>query len=256
MFGFDVNSRYPSLLIDKRFNIPIKEGKLLNLTSNEFIKLTYFKYGIYRCIVHPSDDEDINKLFQLSAVKHYTHYDLTLARELGLKMEIIVDDKPNFLYYSNDCLIKSYIIFEQYVNYLYDLKQETKDDKEINGLTKIFLNIIWGAMCEKNRKQTFVLDENREFRIPEKYKIDSIKRMTNNHVKLSCNSVGKIYKNDMARLGCFLTSFGRLQLVRDIKKYNQDIICIKTDAIYFKTQTQTDFKIGDKLGEWKVDNKL
>jgi hypothetical protein len=83
-----------------------------------------------------------------------------------------------------------------------------------------------------------------------------MKRVTNDHVKITCNSLGKIYKNDMARLGCFLTSYGRMQLVRDIKQYKNEIVCIKTDAVYFKTPTKTNFIIGDNLGEWKVENKL
>ena len=65
LYGLDINSRYPSLLINKRFQFPIKEGKLQNLTSEEFNIIEYFKYGVYRCVVFTSDDNDINKLFQL-----------------------------------------------------------------------------------------------------------------------------------------------------------------------------------------------
>ena len=69
--------------------------------------------------------------------------DITVAREYGLTVVLIQDDKANFLHYPKDCLMSGSYLFKKYVDTLYDLKL-----KKVKG-AKLLLNILWGALTEK-----------------------------------------------------------------------------------------------------------
>jgi len=76
-----------------------------------------------------------------------------MAQAYGLKIELICDGKPNFLYYSKDCLVSSALLFKKYVDNLYPLKL-----RKVKG-AKLLLNILWGALCESKpiRKQLIMM---------------------------------------------------------------------------------------------------
>ena len=105
------------------------------------MNVSYFTYGIYRCNVLKSRDESINRLFRFSYKSKYTHIDLCTAVSLGLTIELIQDDKPNFLYYARDKCFAGSELFTEFVDVLFALKE--------SGIkrAKFILNILWGALC-------------------------------------------------------------------------------------------------------------
>ena len=84
-------------------------------TQEEFLKLTYYKYGIYKCIVINNVDEKLNKLFRFNESNYYTHHDLTRAKELNFSIEMIEDNEANTLIYDKTDLICGNKVFTKYI---------------------------------------------------------------------------------------------------------------------------------------------
>ena len=133
--SYDLNSFYGSLLNCKTFQIPAAPGEKVFISKEEFKNLKYFKYGIYKVKITGN-----NKLFKFNKVNYYTHFDLTIAKELNLLMEIDIDNDWNFYYYKKEILIKTKDIFGQFIEKLYELKKQNKYIKK-------YLSSIWGALC-------------------------------------------------------------------------------------------------------------
>ena len=150
----DVRSMYPSIMKSSQC-FPIAEGEVKYITQ---LEEKILNYGIYRC--HITYDKNMTKLFRFNFKDHYTHTDLYRARELKLNIKLIVDDKPNFLYYSRDKLLVGTELFGNYVDLLFDLKQ-----KGIDG-SKSILNILWGALGECDQVKKILLNTT-EYIIPD-----------------------------------------------------------------------------------------
>ena len=250
----DINSNYPWAMINQYFTFPVKKGHFIKLTQDEFSKLTYFKYGVYRCIIS-NDDEKLNKFFRFSGKDYYTHHDLTRAKELKFKIEIIEDGNVNILQYNKEDLIYGNKVFSKYINYFYDLKKKNSTPK--SKIVKLILNKLWGILCQKymNIKTTTNgcgLDAS-------KYKIISIRPS----VKTGCQENKytdniQVYKTNYGRLGCFLTAFCRLRLSRLAFDNMDTIKKIHTDAIFttkkidcVNTGRTHNITINDELGNFK-----
>ena len=76
-------------------------------------------YNIYR-IYHAKVEYKQGTLFQrYNKYNRYTHMDLSRAKELGLKVDLIQDGSPNTLVYKKEIRILGEIIFGEYVNFLF-----------------------------------------------------------------------------------------------------------------------------------------
>lgn len=114
IYKYDIKSMYPSYMASNSLKFPVKRGEFKIIDNiSEFPE-----FGIYRLIIKPSEDENINKLFKFNFHKKYTNIDVINAKNLGLEMELIQDGTPNFLHYSRDKLITFFEVFKQYVNIL------------------------------------------------------------------------------------------------------------------------------------------
>ena len=143
-FYYDIKSMYPSIMKSKIL-FPIKAGEFKTITEAElFVNSTFFSYGIYKCNILQSKDDAINKLFRFNKKHFYTHIDLSNALSLGLTIKLIEDGTANFLYYSRDKLLQGAELFTEFVDILFALK-ESKIKR-----AKSILNILWGALSEKN----------------------------------------------------------------------------------------------------------
>jgi hypothetical protein len=245
--SIDMNSMYPYHLVNTRFNFPIQEGTPKRLTQDEFNGLSYYSYGIYHCRVHGQ-----SKLFKTNKTNYYTHYDLTVAKELNFLIEIIDDGEANFFSYSQDNLGKGSIIFGNFVKKLYELKKEYPENK----IYKKLLNCLWGKLSQKNRYKKIVYDDQ-EFCLPEEGELQNIDVLPDGSLKLKyLSDINKIYKNNLARLGTFLTSFARLQFYRAVKPYEGEIIRIHTDSICVRVGTDVSgLRISNEMGEWKIEKQ-
>lgn len=248
---YDFNSWYPSLMTHKRFNIPVKEGKAEKLTKEQFDEMKtekYYKYGIYRVCISKSEDKNVNKLFKFNTNNHYTHYDLLGAHELELHMELLEDDEWNYYGYDKTKLISCHTLFDSFVDYFYDLKQKTKG-------AKLILNSLWGALCKKQLVEKYIdTTSTTVYTIPNEYDLSRVDVMSENILKLKMEKTGKRFVTDYARMGPFLTAFGRYHMMKYAKKYRNTIVKIHTDSISINQDViLSDLPISEKIGCCKVE---
>jgi hypothetical protein len=243
---YDKNSQYPFLMSRNYNKFPIKEGEFRFIKSIDDKPL----YGIYRCIITKPEDKPY-KFFKFNQRNHYTHLDIEVARKYGLNIELIIDDKANFLYYSDDKLMNGAFLFKHYMNDLYELKlQKVKGAKDI-------MNILWGALCESN-----IYKRNINFN--EEVSIKDFKVLSFNgdedrlNLKLLPKKT-KQFKLNWARMKPFLLAYGRSFLYHAYQKYEDITIRINTDGIYFSEMPKelheqaTDLKVNWKLGYLKYE---
>lgn len=222
LYKYDVVSLYPYLMSKCKLMIPIKEGEFQTIDkfNEEFIK-----FGIYRAIIKESKDFKLNHLFRFNKENYYTNYSINHAKKLGLEIELIVDNQPNFLYYSRDKCICASEIFGSYVDILYDLK------KQKVPLAKDILNRLWGMLCQKDVKKHY--DDGKNMKIHDTEEIlemcPSIK--DKNITKIKTCDKNQYYKTKYCRLLPFLISFGRAYISDMFYEYRDDIYRIQTDSM-------------------------
>jgi len=235
---YDINSYYPSLMIDRGFQFPVECFEKVYYTENEFNRLTYYKYGIYRCSIL---GEDI--LFKKNPMNIYCHYDLTVAKELGLKIVINTDEQYNFYYYSKEKLVKGMDVFGPFVEKLYELKLKNKTVKK-------YLNCLWGSLSAKS-KYSKIINENDNFEVNSNFKIKSMDNINSDNIKINYTDKNKLFKTNEARV-VFITAYARYKLFKMIKQYKNNIVRIHTDSIILDKYIE--IKTGTGLGNWKVEN--
>jgi hypothetical protein len=152
--SYDVISHYPALMGHKLMFFPIKEGAFKMISQEEFNKLERLQYGIYRCKVEYNPS--VLKQFRYNKLHYYSHIDLTVAKELKLAITMIEDQQPNQLMYDRKCLVTGHQLFKPYFDFLFELK-----DKNVPR-AKSILNVLWGALCQKNIIKTIVNQQSSE----------------------------------------------------------------------------------------------
>lgn len=242
---YDINSMYPSLLIDPKFMIPMVAGTPTKLTIEEFESnraRNYFKYGIYRCNI-----EGTHKLFKPNRANHYTHYDLTCANELGLKISLIEDDEFNYYAYDKEGLVQSRKLFSEYVNYFYELKSKCK-------IAKALLNCLWGGLTTRKQVKK-VVNRDIDAKLDEDLNITSLNPIDDETLLVTMEKPQNRFQNDFARVGVFLTSYARLKMMRHAKPYQDNIIRIHTDSILLNEDLKVNFDVNNEIGSWKLEGK-
>lgn len=236
MYSYDVKSAFAYLMTLNTNKFPIKRGEFKLLEKLDDI----IQFGIYRCKISPSADENINKLFQFNKSNYYTSLDINYARKLNLQIELIQDTKPNFLFYSADKCVKFGEIFKPIVDLLFDLKE-----KKVNK-AKSILTRMWGALCEINKKKYFVSDT---FDIADDEDILEIYPCKNDE---SCDiikttKINNFYKTPYCRLGSFLLSKMRSYMGEMILPYKENIHRIYVDGFISDRliHTNTDVRLGE-----------
>jgi hypothetical protein len=244
---YDVISMYPFYMMSHEFQFPVKEGEFLTLTEKDFNELKYFKYGCYHVIIEKSKDENINKLFKFNEHKNnwYCHYDLKLARDLGLKMNIVNDNQSNFLYYSKEKLLNGRRVFGSTMKYLTDLK--------ILGCpyVKGFYNNLWGSLAQRNKTNIYWNSiKNGDFDIHDDKYLIQYTEPKEKCYNIELGNRDSPYKSGFGRIGAFIQSFCRYKMAMRIKDYSKDIVYIHTDGVYLKNNVK--LPIGEKIGDFKI----
>jgi hypothetical protein len=236
-YEYDYKSMYPSIMKNQHFYVPLKRGEFKLLTQAEFLKLPYYSYGIYRVEIERID----TMLFRYNCKNYYTQIDLTEAKHLGLKMKIIEDGKPNFLFYDRSGMIEGNKLFAEYVDILYKLKEK--------GIRKAksILNCLWGALCQKDelklvfQKKGPEIDLKEDRTITEMYPLNSKDEM----IKFVKND--KYYATNFARMKPFLLAKGRKMIADTIEPFIIDVKRLHTDG--FVVSKKLNIKTGDKIGD-------
>jgi hypothetical protein len=238
LYEYDKNSAYPSALTDVKFSFPYKTGEFKTIEKLPEI----LNYGIYRVIIFPSTDLHSNKLFRFNDDNYYTHYDISLAKYLNLKMELIQDDEANVLLYPDR--LNSHQYFGEFVYEMYSLKYE-------NPLAKDILNSLWGRLCQKIIRKSIPKSHN-EININEtEYDILNLENLPNDNYKNSYVKKDKVFKYNHARLGTFLTAYVRKQMATDMYSNRENIVKCHTDSIVSTTQMK-ELILSKNIGDWKV----
>ena len=236
-YCYDKNSAYPSKMIDTKFQFPTKQGEFTHLDTLPNI----IQFGIYRAIVNESDDANINKLFRFNPNNYYTSYDLTLAKELNLSIDLIQDDEANALLYIKDRAYGSQY-FTQAITSLYEYKSKSKLAKEI-------LNDIWGSLCSRYKIERTTINP---VHLTDELIVEIIP-MANGLDKVKYLKSGKYYKYDYARLGAFLTSAVRKEMALTILPYKDNVYRCHTDSIL--SDIELPLPLSSQLGEWKLEHQ-
>ena len=137
-YYYDINSAYPAHMNNTHIAFPMTQPTFEKVDETP----TIFMYGIYRAIVSESDDYNVNKLFRFNKSNYYTHFDLTAAQNIGLKIELIQDNECNYMCYKKR--ITGSRIFKSLIHELYEMKK-----KDI-PLAKDLLSCLWGTLCRQN----------------------------------------------------------------------------------------------------------
>lgn len=240
LYKYDIKSFFPYLLKQTTNAFPIARG--------EFTKIDELKeilgFGIYRCkISYNTTDPTVNKLFRINNKNFYTQLDIYHARKLNLNIELIVDDKPNFLYYSPDKLIKFGEVFKPYVDIMFNLKEQ-----KVNK-SKDILNILWGGLSEVDKRKHYTLGDTYDY--PDDELITEIYPTKNNVFTIKTTSMNHYYKTPYARLKPFLLSKSRAYISNMMMEYRQDIKRIQTDGFYTTKPIHFNKDVG--LGELKFE---
>jgi hypothetical protein len=240
-FKYDIKSMYPSIQAST-IKFPIDEGEILYLTNDEFHGMKYYKYGIYRVKVYKSD-ADTNKLFRFNPEHYYTHTDLEVAKEIGLKYELIVDNQPNFIHYSRDKLMCGSEIFGEFVNTMFDYKQRKLPR------SKGILNILWGKLTQRNIKKEVIFPDGPAYKIHDDAKIVRIRPSNINEDE---NIIEYVYNDSMycsgwARIGVFLISKGKSMISKIMQPYKHNVIKCHTDGFCI-SKNPVGLATGNELG--------
>lgn len=244
LFKYDVKSLYPYLMIQNYIKFPVKRGEFKTI---EILPSDYFQYGIYRCVISPSSDKNINKLFRFNRYNYYTHFSLEHAKTLNLKIELINDSKPNFLFYDGNSRMTMKEVFEPFVNTLFELK-----DKHKLEAAKNILNKLWGALCETEKTKYFN-DNKSEIVIPNTEDIIMIYPDNSDESKDIITTRKRLnpYKTKYARLGCFLLSKARLFMSNLMYSHRNEIKRCQTDGFF--TTKSLHFNSNVSIGELKFE---
>jgi hypothetical protein len=240
-YKYDVKSMYPSIYRSTN-KFPVKRGEFRTLTDKEFNEMKYYQFGIYKCKIYRSDDNNTNKLFKFNRLHYYTHTSLEHAKSLNLKIELIQDEQPNNLYYEREKLIGFNEVFTEYTNFLFSLK-EKKVPK-----AKLLLNIIWGALTEirkyshivKEGNLTKLKDEESIYQMYPSYRDEDI-------TIVKTYNQNNIYTTNFGRLQPFILARGRFMISEIMKPIKDKIIRCHTDG--FISTTDKDIKHGSKIGD-------
>ena len=249
VYSYDYVSKYPAILNGAYFKFPVREGTYKKLDK---LPPHSLQYGIYRVIIK-SNHKDISKIFMFSSDNTYTHFDVSFAQFLKKRgyiesVELIQDDQPNALIYSEDKLIYSRSVFGGLIRRLFDLKSQG-----IGGrTTKLLLSTLGGVMSERVHKSRIAklgedIDETNEW-----YE-HNVKTLNENTFELELRTEKQAFRYPFGRLMPFMVAKARNDIAKVALNDLENVVFIQTDGVGFKRKQE--FKTGDKLGDLKRDDK-
>ena len=239
-YEYDITSFYPSLLASTSFSVPVGKGVFEHLLT---LPPDFLHYGLYRVKITATAQSMQSKLFKFKPSNLYTHFDIKVARDIGLGVELL-GCNPNALLFPTRVPAAS--IFKPFVDYIFDLRQRTGCKR-----AKRILNCLWGGL---SAKRSTVVDMNEQ-------KVLDLEGLEVTHIEPHRDSVlvtvARVedrYKTSYARLFPFITSFGRYQMYKYLKPVEKNIFRIHTDGFvsdcpinHFKLKKEK------KPGLWTLD---
>jgi hypothetical protein len=201
--------------------------------------------GIYKCIIHKSVDELIHKLFVFNRNNYYTHFDLMLARELDLTIELSTV-KPNAIIWGRSDYLRGEQVFTKYVDLLFDLKL-----KKIPG-SKDILNIIWGALSQKNEITLTISEDSKEIiNIEDDSIFSNVYPRNDKETIIKFCKNNNYYETNYARIAPFILARGRYYISKTVRPFIKYIKRLHTDGFISTVKLDLGDQIGTDLGQLK-----
>lgn len=240
---YDINSFYPSLLTRQAFSIPVGEGTFKHIAE---LPPDFALYGLYKCHISSANTLNANEWFKFkSANSIYTHYDINVARKLGMTVTMSTAS-PNVLLFEERVPARS--VFKPFVDYIYDLRKTVPDATKPR--VKKIMNCLWGGLCAKRKTK---VDMN-------KVKVLDLEGRSVTHIEPFGDSIlvtvernENRYKTSYARMLPFITSYGRHIMFKELHPFKDSIHRIHTDG--FIADRKLDLKLSTKLGGWKIEKQ-
>jgi hypothetical protein len=237
-YGFDFSSFYPRNLSDIDFIFPISQG--IEKTIEKLpLKSKNIEFGLYRVKII-SEDINFLKVFNFSSDNTYTSdtvkFCILLKEHFDIKLELIIDNKPNFLYFEKT--IDGRIVFGKWFDSLYNLRKKYPK----NILIKHLMSSLWSSLS-RNEKITKTEQQIIDEKLSIDYNEDSnadyiiydfIQKMNSECYFLTKKS--NSYKYNF-RIKSFLTSFGRIKMAKVALMNLKSLIRIQTDNLVLSTPT-------------------
>ena len=255
---YDINSLYPSVMVDNNYPNPKKMWKCENPSVellDAYIRESKCVWGKFilktenGLLFLPNKNDEGRRDY---TSKEFDGYlcgpELIFALSNGWEIVEILE-----LYAA--CPIKP---FDGYVNYFYNKRlecQKTENPKEF--YYKILLNSLYGKfgqrdICKRieNPERVKILMDSKDWE--EKYEI---KYYSPTVWYLQEKNASLKSKNTWAGWSAFATSYARVQLAESIRD-NKNVLYCDTDSIHVSLKpNETNLIMGNNLGEWKLEAK-
>ena len=220
---YDCTSLYPSIM-QSTLTFPIGKGRFDTL--QDFVNCRgFYIYGIFHASVNYS--EDAKKLFRYNKYNKYTHIDLAYARKLGLQVNLIQDNTPNALIYEKEARIPGKVMFGEYVNFLFRLKNKSGI---ISKVAKRILNTLWGALCQRNKFYYNISTTNDKLFDNKDEVLESIIPINEDSWMLQYSNPANLFKGEYPRIAPFILAQGRKIVSSYIEPYKNYVKRIHTDG--------------------------
>lgn len=237
---YDANKLYTYLMGHDSLWVPFKEGVSMRFESVEDIyEKGKIKCGIYHCEITPE-----HKFFRSNSANHYTHWDIKLAKQLGLKVTMLTKLKHNAMVYPLDTRIKASALFKPYMDYLTEINSYVTDP-DIKKMVKELGNCLHGKLCQKTRKDKVPFKLLHKYSADDGWDVRGVGEDEYGTEWANLENDDNYYKYNYARLGPFLTSFARYYMITGkIKLQNlEHVVRIHTDG-FITTQEMPEYAEG------------
>jgi hypothetical protein len=226
---------------DKKSSFSLSAPEDFILNDDDYADL--YPYGLYRAKISGYDP----RLFFHNAENHYTHLEMTRAKQLGYKIRMIDDGEYNVALYEKR--ISGKLLFGQYFKNLYPFKTCVNvETGERNPLVKKMMNVLWGALAERDRKY-YTNNDKTSFEVADL--ISGVVKIFERGGKDEIETKGE-YLRGYARLAPFITAYGRVNISRLVEPIVDQVFRIHTDGFY---TTATDLPVSAELGALKLEKQ-
>jgi hypothetical protein len=238
-YEYDINSAYPASL--NKITIPLEQPT--------FKKVDHIpdklENGFYLCKITGT-----NKLFRFNNYHNvYKSGDVSIARRLGLTIEIIMDVKYNVMSYEGKQFLKGSLVLKKFNDFWFEQKKlKTPFSKQI-------LTRLWGTLSASDKRLSPIVKKGISY-ARENYKL--IKLTEGDYKKFKFEFIHKTnpFKNNgWARIKPFLLSKVKCHILNYSMDIQDIIVYSHTDSIV-TTKEISEFPISDKKAISKLNMDL
>jgi DNA polymerase type B, organellar and viral len=261
VYGYDVNSLYPTVMKKEYMpvgNITFFEGDIRKVDKKAF---GFFEVEITAPdnIKHPIIQTKVNTgngLRTISPLGTWTDIifspEMDNALSLGYKIKII-----------KGYLFQKDIIFSEYIDTLYEIKQSKSKDDPMYLISKLLLNSLYGKFgMDYQFNEHLIISDNKLINLMERnYLISDIINLDNDKSLISFIKKGKLYESNIfdnsnynisIGVASAITSYSRIYMSKFKNKDNYNLYYTDTDSIYIDKELDPKF-VGKDLGQFKLE---